>query len=67
MPGVITSFYILKGFTCVRACLQVCICTSYVPSASQEKPGESVGSPRTRALASCKPPYGCWELNLGPM
>ena len=28
---------------------------------------KGVRSPRTRVIDGCEPPYGCWELNPGPL
>lgn len=32
------------------------------------RPGEGVGSPRTKVTSDCKPPLPeCWELNTSPL
>ena len=39
---------------------------AWYPQRSQRSE-ESVRSSGTGATDSCEPPYGCWELNLGPL
>ena len=31
------------------------------------KPEENIVSLGTRVTEGCEPPYGCWELNQGPL
>ena len=40
-------------------CEPACMCVYHMHDA--------YGVPGTRFTASCKPPYECWELNLGPL
>lgn len=49
---------------CVCVCLHVCMCTVCMLGAPQRSE-EGIQSLVTGVTGSYKPPYGCWELNLG--
>ena len=53
MEGIFNDLVILIVGALVF-CLHACVC-------------EAVRSPETGVTDSCELPYGCWELDLGPL
>lgn len=47
-------------------CFHVCMCTTLVPGACQSQK-RMLGFPRARVTNDYELPYGCWELNTGPL
>ena len=46
-------------------CLYVCLCTTCMSEAKEAS--KFIRSLGTRITDGCELPYGCWELNLGPL
>lgn len=51
-------FILFYFFMCLSACLQVCMCTTFMPGQRSPKPG---------VIDGCKLPRGCWGQNPDPL
>lgn len=58
---------IIKKYFYMSSVLPVCFFVCHTVCLVSKRPEESVKSPWTEIIGSCKLLCGCWKLNLGPL
>lgn len=58
--------YVCGCFTCMHACIYVCMYVHYMQAWLPWRSEEGIQSPGARVSNDCEPPWGCWESDLDP-